>query len=67
VSVECVNESYIQNEVNAGNSHLELATTDHQVGTLVPSHTFDNPRLEELSNAANGIVVAGAVRFERIE
>jgi hypothetical protein len=146
-------------EVNAGNSQLELETTDHQVGTLVPSHnienlpangrnvfqtlqaatnvapfqnaagpvsnfkttsnsltiggsasvytgapkvgalatnarykivaehetqtvmvnqqqgagqwhllgTFDNPRFVELSNAANGIVVADAVRFERIE
>jgi hypothetical protein len=29
--------------------------------------TFDNPRFVELSNAANGIVVADAVRFERIE
>jgi arylsulfatase A-like enzyme len=29
--------------------------------------TFDNPRFVELSNAANGIVVADAVRFERLE
>jgi arylsulfatase len=29
--------------------------------------TFDNPRFVELSNAANGIVVADAVRFERID
>lgn len=29
--------------------------------------TFENPRFVELSNAANGVVVADAVRFERIE
>jgi arylsulfatase A-like enzyme len=29
--------------------------------------TFDNPRFVELSNAANGIVVADAVRFERVD
>ncbi len=28
---------------------------------------FENPRFVELSNAANGVVVADAVRFERIE
>lgn len=29
--------------------------------------TFEDPRFVELSNAANGVVVADAVRFERIE
>jgi arylsulfatase len=29
--------------------------------------TFENPRFVELSNAADGVVVADAVRFERIE
>ncbi len=29
--------------------------------------TFDNPRFVELNNAANGVVVADAVRFERLE
>ncbi len=29
--------------------------------------TFENPRFVELTNAANGVVVADAVRFERIE
>jgi arylsulfatase len=29
--------------------------------------TFDNPRFVELNNAANGFVVADAVRFERID
>lgn len=36
-------------------------------GEWRPLGTFDNPRFVELSNAANGIVIADAVRFERIE
>jgi arylsulfatase len=36
-------------------------------GTWRPLGVVDDPRYVELSNAANGIVVADAVRFERIE
>ena len=38
----------------------------HEPGKWQVLGTFDNPRTVELSNAADGVVVADAVRFERI-
>jgi arylsulfatase len=61
----------------ATNAHFKIVA-EHETQTVTVNlqqkagewrllGTFDNPRFVELSNAANGIVVADAVRFERID
>lgn len=52
--------------VAEGETKTVTVNLQEKVGEWRLLGTFDNPRYVELTNAANGIVVADAVRFERV-